>query len=397
MKIQLFLLKFAFVSVAFVSMLAVFSIYRMGDLMMLWSFVFFSILYFLALLSNAKLLSTGNRDTLTFFIGWFVVFLVSIIFNSSIPDGTSWIYLLYACMFMLLKRDIQWAICLSFVKVLSVLLAAALIEFVIYQLTGIGVVLGNVIRPQINQYESFNHLILNLVSEKYDIVRFQFLANEPGLLGTLCGFLLFPTGSNKSLRFSFIVFLISGLLTYSLAFYVLAAIYFVSIAKSIRKIIVPLAIVGAILLYAVKDNFNELIIERIESGEADNRTSLSLDLYFAKAFYNGDLVLGVGAQNFPKEIVGDAAGGKVWIIKFGILGLLIIIPTYIIAYIQRRKGRLSYPDYIFLIAFWLSFYQRQTIAESYTMLVFLMMPLVTSGFTIPKHETTKYINNYSGL
>lgn len=393
-------LKFAFVGIALVAMLAVFSVYRLGDRMMLWSFMLFILIYFFSVGSGNKLIRTKNRDTLIFFIGWFLVYIMSLVINSSMPDGTSWIYLLYAVMFMILRRDIQWKICESFVKVLAVFLTLAIAEFALYQVTGFGLVLGNVVRPENQGYESFVHLVFNMISEKYEIVRFQSLANEPGLLGTLCGLLLYSTGDNKKLRYPFYVFIVSGILTYSLAFYVLAIIYFLSRIKGVRslKVIIPIVIVGALAIYAVRENVTELIVERIESGDADNRSSWTLDLYFAKAWANGELLTGVGAHNFPDEIEGSNAGAKVWIIQFGFIGFVIIFITYILTYLQRKKGKMKWEDYVFLIAFWASFYQRQTIIDSYTLMAFFLMPLVTSDYSFNTIKNVgKGINNNTSV
>ena len=393
-------LKFAFVGIALVAMLAVFSVYRLGDRMMLWSFMLFILIYFFSVGSGNKLIRTKNRDTLIFFIGWFLVYIMSLVINSSMPDGTSWIYLLYAVMFMILRRDIQWKICESFVKVLAVFLTLAIAEFALYQVTGFGLVLGNVVRPENQGYESFVHLVFNMISEKYEIVRFQSLANEPGLLGTLCGLLLYSTGDNKKLRYPFYVFIVSGILTYSLAFYVLAIIYFLSRIKGVRslKVIIPIVIVGALAIYAVRENVTELIVERIESGDADNRSSWTLDLYFAKAWANGELLTGVGAHNFPDEIEGSNAGAKVWIIQFGFIGFVIIFITYILTYLQRKIGKMKWEDYVFLIAFWASFYQRQTIIDSYTLMAFFLMPLVTSDYSFNTIKNVgKGINNNTSV
>jgi len=393
-------LKIAFVGIAFVAMLAVFSVYRLGDRMMLWSFMLFSVIYLFSVVTCPKALSRNNKDVFVFFVGWFIVYLISAALNSSMPDGTSWIYLLYATMFLQLRRDIQWQICESFVKALSVFLTIAIVEFAIYQIIGIGIVIGNVSRPENQGPETFVHLIFNMISEKYDIVRFQSLANEPGLLGTLCGLLLYSTGEDKKNRYPFYVFIVSGILTYSLAFYVLAAIYFFSKIKSIKslKFIIPLLIVGGIAIYTVRDNIGELIIDRIESGDADNRSSWTLDLYFAKAWASGELLTGVGAHNFPDEIEGSNAGAKVWIIQFGFIGFIIIFFTYIFTYIRRKRGKMKWEDYVFLIAFWASFYQRQTIIDSYTLMAFFLMPLVTSDYDFNTIKNgRKSINNNTSV
>lgn len=394
MKQSISILKIGFVGIALISMLAVFSIYRMGDRMFLWGFVIFVFAYIWAIgSSNVKVQDFKNRDVYIFFFGWLLVYMISLVINSTMPSGTLWIYLLYASMFLVLKRDVQWQICESFVKVLAVILTFAIVEFAIYQLTGIGLVLGNVVRPETQGYESFVHLIFNMVSEKYAIVRFQSLANEPGLLGTLCGLLLYSTGDNKELRYPFYVFIVSGILTYSLAFYVLAIIYFLSRIKGVRslKFIIPIVIVGAIAIYAVRENVTELIVDRVESGDADNRSNWTLDLYFAKAWASGELLTGVGAQNLPDEIEGSNAGAKVWIIQFGFIGFIIIFFTYIITYIRRKKGKMKWEDYVFLIAFWASFYQRQTIIDSYTLMAFFLMPLVTSNYDF---NTIKWQQKY---
>ena len=402
MKKKILWLKIGFIGIAFVSMLAVFSVYRLGDRMMLWSFVLFFMIYLVTVSSGNHLIFIKNKDIALFSGGWFVVYLMSIVFNSSIPDGTSWIYLFYVTMFLMLRRNIQWEICVTFTKVLSVLLILGIVEFIIYQFTGIGIVLGYVERPENQGYERFAHLIFSMVSERYDIVRFQSLANEPGLLGTLCGLLLFPTSNNKDLKIPFYTFLVAGVLTYSLAFYVLAVIFFLS--RSVGKLhnlkyIISIILVAAIVIYAVRDNVQELIIDRLESGDADNRSSLSMTFYFDKALAEGKLWLGIGAHNLPYEISGSNAGARVWIIQFGLVGLAIIMLTYIVTYYIRLGSKLQKNDIIFLIAFWLSCYQRQTIIDSYTILTFMMMPLVASGYHMrqlkPKNnEKSPNINYY---
>ena len=228
------------------------------------------------------------------------------------------------------------------------------------------------------------HLIFNLQDSFMLFPRFQSISNEPGLIGTLCGFLLFYTGRNIKLRFPFIIFILCGLFSFSLAFYVILVLYLCSGLFKVKTTIVmilTLFVVGSVTSQYIE----ELILFRIDKdslSQMDNRTTATFDARFYQAWERGNLWLGVGSNNLPSDVTygisnqqGGNAGAKKWIFEYGIISFVVLFIFSLKLYFRQRGEKLSFYDVFFLIVFWLSFYQRQTIADSYTLMAFCAVPL----------------------
>lgn len=216
-----------------------------------------------------------------------------------------------------------------------------------------------------NVYDFDDYIIFLIIHNPYTIEifpRFQGLFLEPGHLGTIIPFILFGYGFNLKRNKKLIILLIALILTFSLASYVLALIGYLLINIKSKKIFIFIPILLFLLFLSVNsDNLiNELILSRIdfESGSIDNnRTTVIFDNKFTE-FINdrNNLLLGIGVEEYSKLLwIKGAAGYKVFIYKFGLIGLILLSSFYLT--ITKNSSK-KYFHYYLLAIYVISFYQR---------------------------------------
>lgn len=371
------ILEYLFVFAALTSILASFSVYHFSGL---GTITLLSLILSFIVCKRSVIMAANKKEVVIFLSGWIIVYLIGIVFNFSLPSILALRNLIVGCLFLCLNREIQKKIISKFLWALAIILLLSIIEYLIFQFFGKGIIIGRVTRVTDYRETNFYNLIFNIVRSNRLLPRFQSLANEPGLLGTLCGFLIFFTWKVKSMRFPFFVFIISGILSFSLAYYIFLAIFlFVNFRFKARNIFIMLCL-SFVLYQSMKDYVENLLLSRVADAEdvedLDNRTSDTFNLYFNRAFEKGQLWFGVGVGNMPKQINNDGgnAGAKKWIYQYGIISFIVIFFTYNNLYRKRKCTRLNYYDIIFLAVFWLSFYQRASLTALYMLLVFLAMP-----------------------
>ena len=356
--------------------------------------VFFLLLLFIYLNTpnKGRLTIKRSKESSIFLVGILAIFSITTFFNFCPPVLLQLFLLMYAMFFLRISYELQVRIIKCFVWVLAILLACSVVEFAIYETTGWGIVLGQATRVTTVRETYFTNLVFNLVGTHYIDARFQSIADEPGRIGTVCGMLLFLTWRVRSLRIPFIVFIISGIISFSLAFFILLGVFLIThIRVSLNKLLIGIAIIGT-TIYVVYDRFEEMIIMRVMADEADgdgemadiedidNRTTAAFDKYFNNAFENGQLWLGVGANNLPKGIElesrGGNAGAKKWIFQYGIVALAFLFFTFNRVFLRRLRRKPDIKDYGFLIAYWLSFYQRSDVMPPYFIIAFMAIPII---------------------
>jgi len=372
-KERLLAYLFAFLAIYF--LIANFSIYK--------SFVVVAIAIILIALGFSvlaqKYKSHSKEEAILYFSAWSFIYLWAYVFSGeSIGLGTIAI-LVYTIMYLSLSLDYQLKIAKYFIWVLSVLCFFSIIEFVFYIATGKGIILQYVTRTTVIQSTYFNHLLFNIIRISDLVLRFQGLADEPGRMGTLCGMLLFLTRRLDISKWPFYIFLFCGLLSFSLAFYILLVIFYITSAKVEFKKTFAILCIMSLALWMVQEQFSSRILERISDFEnVDNRTDDVFDSYFDAAVKSGAIWVGVGNEQVSRisEESGEGYGGaKVFMMRYGIISVIVLFIMYNYIYIKRCRGRIDHYDWLFLLAFWLSFYQRQTIYLPFTMIVFFTMPL----------------------
>ncbi len=360
--------------------IANFSIYKFGEVANLLLLLLISVLSFLL---TPSMYAKYRHEMLLFGIGWGFIYFISVIVNGAVPPLRFLTSLVFGILFMSFTKEIQFKVFVFFVWIFAILLSFSIIEYVIYVVTGKGILLGTVIRSTDAHVGSFNHYLFNIISKDALFLRFKGLADEPGYVGTLCGLLLFVIRRIPSLKYPYYIVLFSGLLTLSLAFYIMLFVLLVTHVRLSMKKILLVALVSTILFHLFSENIEYRLLARFDNMESledlDNRTTDTFDYYFNKAFKEGDLWFGVGADNLPKAMYigeGGNAGAKKWIFEYGIIGFVILFLVYNIIYLLRNKGRMVFADWLFLVVFWASFYQRQTIMIPCMILLFFVMPIL---------------------
>ena len=380
------ILIWGFCFMAMHTLIANFYIPKMGGTTTVF-FLLLLVIYFMTP-NKGRLTNKRSTESSIFLVGILVIYSITTLFNLCPPILLQLFCLMYAVFFFRISYELQARIIKCFVWVLAILLTCSIVEFAIYETTGWGIVLGQTTRVTTVRETHFVNLVFNLIGTDYGEARFRSITDEPGRLGTLCGMLIFLAWRVRSLRIPFIVFVISGIISFSLAFFALLAIFLIThVRVSLKKMIIGIAVIGA-TIYVTYDRFEEMIVMRImaDDGEMedidaiDNRTTAAFDKYFNQALENGQLWLGVGVNNLPEQINAESrggnAGGKKWIFQYGFVALAFLFITFNKVFLCRRRRKPDIKDYGFLIAYWLSFYQRSDVMPPYFIITFMAIPII---------------------
>ena len=400
------ILVWAFVFMAIHTLIANFYIPKRGGTTTTFFLLLLGIYFWTP--NKGRLTKKRSTESSIFLVGILAIYSITTFFNLCPPVLLQLFCLMYAILFLRISYELQARIIKCFVWVLAILLICSIVEFTIYETTGWGIVLGHATRVTAVRETHFVNLVFNLIGTHYIGARFQCIVDEPGRIGTLCGMLLFLTWRVRSMRIPFIVFVISGIISFSLAFFVLLGIFLITHFRvSLKRTIIGIVVIGT-TIYVTSDRFEEKIIKRIIDDDEieatkgksfidnledledfqglkdidaiDNRTTEAFDKYFNKAFEKGQLWLGVGANKLPKQIDleshGGSAGAKKWIFQYGFVALAFLFITFNKVFLCRRRRKPDIKDYGFLIAYWLSFYQRCDIMPPYFIIAFMAIPII---------------------
>ena len=204
--------------------------------------------------------------------------------------------------------------------------------------------------------------------------RFYSIFDEPGVLGTLAGFVLFANKYNFRNKLNIIIF-IGGLFTFSLAFIGITILgVLLNNLKSkvaIIKGILALVFLLSISFFVLKNNetFQMAVVNRIinidESG-IDSRTSDHLNRFFNDFILSSDLILGKGTSFFKENVAFlSGQGYKLFIIEYGLIGFCLILLMYL-----TMAKKYSKVGYLCLSVFFLSFLQRPALFTAWQVVLF---------------------------
>ena len=306
---------------------------------------------------------------------------------SGIQGVTFWGFLgdiltmLLILLFILLRDDLKLRIFDAFINAMAILMFLSMIEYVIYLVTGMKyVVFDNLLYLE---ERPLTQTLFNLVwpDSPYNMIvpryyRFQSLADEPGGVGTTMGLMLFATSGNPEYKRHYIIFWLAGIISFSLAFYVLALSNLIVLARENRdfRFLFVFILIAGVAYYFLGDAFNELIVNRISGNEVsdiDNRTSEVLDKKLIAAMRDGSILIG-------HEFVAES-GGKGVLYNRGLIGMLALIVAYSSSYMAKvRSLKLRNVSFavFFLIVFWISFYQRAAILMFQYVIPFFCLPIM---------------------
>lgn len=365
--------------VPFVCLLAPFSVYHLPAINTLVYLIAFVSIGFVHGIRDCVFDFSKKQLVVFYFLCFIFPVFTSLLFFR-FPNIGYLLSLVYACIFFLLKEEYRFRIYHYFIKILAFLLVLSIVEYITYNTTGFVIELGDVIRKQLAGDVYFIQGLFNFFTEWS--FRFQSLADEPGRIGTLCGFLLFTTNLTYYKK-EFVVFLLSGLLSFSFAFYVLLGIYLLTHLKTRWGSVLIIFVVMGSVYWLVDEQVNEYIIERYEGQEYDNRISAGFEEEYHRFLQSGSIFFGNGfgaANEGPWENQGGNVGVKREFYDVGLIGLIFIVIGY--SFLFLRFNGVHYQTLVLLMVIWISYYQRSDGNFTPNIIIFFAYQLV--GVYYPK-------------
>jgi hypothetical protein len=226
-----------------------------------------------------------------------------------------------------------------------------------------------------NQYYQNYFGCLLIKQNGRELYRFTSVFTEPGVVGTFSAFFLAASGCNPKKSKKDLLFLISGIFSLSVAFYVMLVVIIAlkALRKGGYKLFAALAAIVVVYFTFININLSNPLMREVqtrltitESGLAgDNRISEGAEATY-QAFLNSDMktvLLGYGAPDAQKDVEAwqKTASYKESVYWLGVLGYGALIAWFILtplsAYKTKDKQR-NRAMYAYMAIFILSQYQR---------------------------------------
>jgi len=208
-----------------------------------------------------------------------------------------------------------------------------------------------------------------LISNTFSFYRFEGMYNEPGVVGTLSALLLvvsqfeIKSWENK-------VLIVSGLLSLSLAFYVILLFHFLLSSSNIKHYMIFLASIIVVVNLPITKHY---LADRFKIDnytlKGDNRVSDDFSFLYTQDIDNGDVynkIFGLGSDAHAKKGY-NVSSYKQLIYNKGYLGIILIISFYLIyIYKHLRSTKLR----LIMLIVLLSIYQRPEVMTLFFTVVF---------------------------
>lgn len=298
-----------------------------------------------------------------FFISFYTMFAGTEVRNFSY-------YPILTVLFITLRPSEQLRIFNYIVTILTFVYIFGVLSYLL-RLVGLNKQIGIAFAP--NLFKEPYSVFFGHVEENFlNVYRFSGIFDEAGVVGTINGLILTSIGfSKKSLKS--IVLLIAGLVSFSLAFYVILFLnllfYF-----NFKKILIAILLLFAVFLF-FRDRFDQLIASRlaIENGTiaGDNRASDDFDEYFTVFLEKGGKDLYFGKGRLSPDALDEfeaVSSYKMFIVRYGLIGISLIVLFYgafVFINFNSRRGW-----FLFLI-FLISAYQRPDLLILFNIVFFI--------------------------
>lgn len=285
---------------------------------------------------------------------------------------------LFAVSFLYLKPEYRFWIYDKFIKILAVIFLLGIIEYFL-AILGLTHFWGRITRQTSSGILPFfqGTFCIFPTYYNYSVFRFQSLTEEPGMVGTLCAFILLTINREKYKK-EFYIFGLAGILSLSLAFYILLLFGLLGKIKFVNMKTFFISIVLAFVVYfSFQDAINERIIDRVSGNnleEIDNRSSAMFQRIFDQFLKSEDVSWGIGNRTFYSKDYGSNAGVKKMIYQYGFVAIFVLFFSY--SYIFLKYNGIKYSSLLVLLAIWLSFYQRTDWNFSPNIIIFFSYSLV---------------------
>lgn len=344
-----------------------------------------------------------EREKILFSFYFFCMY--NMIIALSGGSGYTWgtiLFLIFTCLFILTENKI---LRLTF-KYFSIIFAISLIFPI---LTWIAINIGidlphSTVVPweniKIENYTWYDEYFLCVFRrEKWgrNMLYLNGVFDEQGVVGTYAGLILVADRMKLRNNLKNIIIFIGGILSFSLAFYMMIGIYYfleskISFKKKILIIIGISSITTLLLIFfkntlVVKEFLNRFInfdfFNRYDdSFENFYRLNMSLDRYSTWFGHGKDAF---GTYNLTLSNLMNSSSYKILIYDYGYLGFINIITFFIFGSYLYQK---NLDKIIFSVVFALSIYQRPYV------LSFSYMVLFIAGNAMQKNKKNQRSNKY---
>ena len=230
-----------------------------------------------------------------------------------------------------------------FIKLLALLLIPALIEHVMVTFLGLSTINPGYAECPINPEREYDIYVFNAyLVRTFDVAsRLRFFAffDEPGVLGNLVMVLLYIQKFNLRKWYN-IVLLISGILTFSMAFYAAVAAYYIIFGNMKLKIAFVVVVLLATYYFYNNDDIYQLVFGRFEfeDGElAGYNREIHTD--FVPWLRRQQIVDYLFWGYSPRWVIPYAASWKWAFALYGIIPSLIYLFTLLFSHIRNMHRK----------------------------------------------------------
>lgn len=277
----------------------------------------------------------------------------------------------------------------SFLTIYSAVIAISLLSYVgvmIGAISAIGTI-SNGVGDHLREYTVYPFLVMD---RGYDLIRFYGLFNEPGVVGTLSALLLCIQKFRLN-DIRVVIILISGVLSFSLFFYILLLSYSVIYLLMVKRdYLLCLIFISAFGIFYLKTRDNpvlyETIWERIEwdstdhQFKGDNRRNEIVDDYYDDFKKTPSFWYGSTREELDRfwNLVYETSSYKVVVITDGMIFLFFYLLFFVLyAYHHKRSIK---EFLLFVLVLLANTYQRADIY--YIQMIFLYTYFARSGLEI---------------
>ncbi|GBU08437.1 hypothetical protein AwDysgo_17680 [Bacteroidales bacterium] len=188
--------------------------------------------------------------------------------------------------------------------------------------------------------------------------RFCSLFNEPGVVGTFCGLVLYVLPFNS---FRLYIFIFAGIISFSLAFYVLLFMFLI-FSFNLKRGLIIIGLMALFISVFGVEIFEKHILSRVGQGDEiidDNRTSEEFDNIYDDFVLSPNVLWGdgIGVLSEMKSVYIDACSWKRFVLERGFLGFAILLIFSIWSYCSQY-GVLPLKVGLLLFAYMAALYQR---------------------------------------
>lgn len=273
-----------------------------------------------------------------------------------------------------IRKELVFSTYRTFYSIVTFVLLLSIINYILYQL-GLsfgGVAIDPLNKLRMHKYMMYPFLVVPMGEINY---RFFSIFDEPGVVGTLCALILVGEKLNFKKK-SNIIFLVAGLLSMSMFFFVGLALSVALFSNNNkRRLYMFVAIFAFWGLTQKIPVLYDTIWSRLEYNAdtgmlaGDNRSGGMSGEFFESIVGSPLFFTGFGSE-FAEQFAGEASL-KLIIITYGFIFVFFNVLGYMILARREISNRL---DWIyFLIFFFATIYQRPGFLDTFSIFLFTMV------------------------